>query len=70
MPLWWAGLTAAFLVASAVASAQELNPARRHPDAAADLGDAPQILVRFRPGTVDKGRAQALSASAATDQVA
>jgi serine protease len=68
--VWWAALTAASVLASAVVCAQELNPARRHPNAAADLGDTPQVLVRFKPGAVDKGRAQALSASAATDQVA
>lgn len=63
-------LVAAAALASAAAFAQELNPARRHPDAAADIGDSQQIIVRFKAGGVDNGRAQALSATKDTDQVA
>src|SRR5690349_10761454 len=49
-------------LAAGAAFAQELNPARRHPDAAADIGDSQQIIVRFKSGSADNGRAQALSA--------
>src|ERR1044072_3266798 len=56
-------------LAAAPASAEEFNPARRHPDAAADLGDSQQIIVRFKSGGADNGRAQALSAKD-SDQVA
>ena len=63
-------LVATAVLAAGTALAQELNPARRHPDAAADVGDSQQILVRFKSGAADKGRAQVLSATTATDQVA
>src|SRR5262245_60183375 len=62
-------LVAAAALAATAAFAQELNPARRHPSAAADLGDSQQIIVRFKSGGADNGRAQALSAKDA-DQVA
>src|SRR5882672_11335353 len=61
-------LVATAVLAAGTALAQELNPARRHPDAAADVGDSQQILVRFKSGAAYKGRAQALSATMATDQ--
>src|SRR5882672_4838425 len=63
-------LAATAALAAGTAFAQELNPARRHPDAAADVGDSQQILVRFKSAAADKGRAQALSATTSTDQVA
>src|SRR5262245_61363098 len=62
-------LVAAAALAATAAFAQELNPARRHPSAAADLGDSQQIIVRFKAGGADNGRAQALSASKDAEQV-
>jgi serine protease len=56
-------------LAAGAAFAQELNPARRHPSEAADIGDSQQVIVRFKSGGADNGRAQALSAKD-TDQVA